>query len=503
MRFKKSIATLLLAFSAFLLPACELYTDGNGGNNDGNHGEHVDANNDGECDTCFITVAYTFDFYAVNDLHGKFDDGRNHPGVDELSTYLNNRKAKNENTVLLSSGDMWQGAAASNLTKGHIVTDWMNEMDFVSMTLGNHEYDWGESAIVSNAALAEFPILAINAYNTTTNQRVSYAKSSVTVEKNGVKIGIIGAIGDCLSSISGDMTKNLTFKTGSELANLVKAESTKLRQEGADFIVYSLHDGGEDGTDMGHYATELSSGGYVDLVFEGHSHSKYVSQDGYGVYHLQGGGDNKGISHAQVKINYVTGSTQVIRAEFISTSTYQNLADDPVVENLKDKYATQIAPAYEVLGQNASYRSGSSILETCAALYAKKGEETWGEDYDIVLGGGYMNTRAPYNLYAGQVLYGDLMDILPFDNQLVLCSIKGKDLKSNFINTSKSTYYIGYTSYGSSVKNSIVDSATYYIVTDTYSSTYAPNKLTEIERYPAGTYARDLLADYIRAGNYA
>ena len=33
-----------------------------------------------------------------------------------------------------------------------------------------------------------------------------------------------------------------------------------------------------------------------------------------------------------------------------------------------------------------------------------------------------------------------------------------------------------------------------------YSSTYAPNKLTEVARYTPGVYARDLLADYIEAG---
>ena len=35
---------------------------------------------------------------------------------------------------------------------------------------------------------------------------------------------------------------------------------------------------------------------------------------------------------------------------------------------------------------------------------------------------------------------------------------------------------------------------------DTYTSTYAPNNLTEIARYKEEVYARDLLADYIRGG---
>ena len=83
----------------------------------------------------------------MNDLHGKFADTDTQPGVDELSTYLRAATFSNENTILLSSGDMWQGSSESNLTKGLIMTEWMNSLGFVSMTLGNHEFDWGEDAI--------------------------------------------------------------------------------------------------------------------------------------------------------------------------------------------------------------------------------------------------------------------------------------------------------------------------------------------------------------------
>ena len=42
--------------------------------------------------------------------------------------------------------------------------------------------------------------------------------------------------------------------------------------------------------------------------------------------------------------------------------------------------------------------------------------------------------------------------------------------------------------------------ATYYIVADTYSAYYAPNKLTVVEKYGDGIFARDLLAEYIKQG---
>lgn len=451
---------------------------------------HQDRDDDGTCDVCDETVIVIIDFYAINDLHGKFVDTDDQPGVDELSTYLKNARQTDDHVVLLSSGDMWQGSAESNLTFGNIMTEWMNEMDFVSMTIGNHEFDWGEEKIVANRALAEFPFLAINIYDSTTNAREEYCQSSVMVECGDLQIGIIGAVGDVYSSISGEQTDGFYFKTGTELTALVKAESQKLRDAGADFIVFSVHD------DMDNYDEALSDG-YVDLVFEGHTHTSYTKTDSYGVYHIQGGGENSGISHAEATINTVTGSCTVT-GENIKSTVYSAAAEDPIVDELMEKYDALVGHAYETLGYNRTARSSSALQTICAQLYCEKGLELWGDEYNIVLGGGKLNVRSPYTLDAGNVTYADLLSLFPFDNQFVLCSIKGSHLKSRFINNSNYDVYLS--PYGQQIKNSISDSATYYIVVDSYNSSYAYNQLTEVARLDEYYFARDLLADYIRAG---
>ena len=470
---------------------------------------HTDEDNDGSCDDCGISVIITFDFYALNDLHGKFDDTDSQGGVDELSTYLANAYNTDDNVILLSSGDMWQGSFESNSTKGLIITDWMNELDFVSMTLGNHEYDWGEESIKANVALAEFPFLAINIYERDTNERVDYVQSSVLVERGGMKIGIIGAIGDCYSSISGDKVEEVYFKTGAALTELVKAESEKLRAEGADYIVYSIHGGFGSNSSAsmvqtsslrGYYDASLSRDGYVDLVFEGHTHRSYAFEDEYGVPHLQNGGDNSGISHVEVRLNYANGYDRVSVSEIIKPSRYANLEDHPIVDELLQKYADQVDAGKLVLGQNSRLRNSTELKGLVADLYYEAGIERWGDKYDIALGGGFISVRSPYDLAAGEVKYSDLNSLLPFDNQLVLCSISGRDLKNKFFETNNSNYYIAYGDYGASIRNNIDYNATYYIITDTYCSSYAYNNLTVVDYYDAGIYARDLIADYIRAG---
>lgn len=486
---------------------------GNGGNgeNDGNttypEHTHSDVNSDGKCDKCGESVKVELSFYAVNDLHGKLIDTDTQPGVDEFTTYIKNLYAdKEREEILLSSGDMWQGTVESSTNKGRFMTEWMNDVGFVSMTLGNHEYDWGSAVLKPNSEAAKFPFLAINVtYN---GRAVDYCRASTVVEKGGAKIGIIGAIGDCLSSISGDFTQGLKFATGSALTALVKAESKRLReQENCDFIVYSIHDGGTgfsssgiksvDNNDLKYYDTSLSNG-YVDLVFEGHSHQDYILQDEYGVYHMQGGGENKYVSCAEVSINIVTGKYKV-SPKLVSSSVYASskIEGDPVVGTLFKKYFPNSNPYTDVLGTNASRRDSYEVINQLAKLYFNKGVEKWGSQYKIVLGGGYLKLRTPYMIDSGNVTYADIFSVLPFDNEIVLGKIKGYKLKTQFLNNRNYTVF-------TTIKEAEVDdSSDYYIIIDSYTSTYSYNGITEVARLGGEVYPRDLLKEFVTSGGWA
>ena len=452
----------------------------------------------------------SFDIYAINDLHGRLADTDDQPGVDELSTYL---KRRTGNRILLSTGDMWQGTSESNLTKGFIMTEWMNRMDFTAMTLGGHEFDWGEEWLRQNNRLAQFPFLGINVYSRETDQRVDYCQSSTVVDIEGAQIGIIGAIGDCYYSISSEHTGDIYFKTGSDLTALVKAEAEKLRREGADFVIYTIHDGYDqntsdinamtvDGQKLKSYYDTALSDGYVDMVFEADSHYWYVLMDEHGVYHLQGGGNNDGMAHARVLIDKAKGTFDILTAELIPDSTYKYMEDDPVVEELLEKYAEQIAPAARILGMNPHYKGSDTLCQLVADLYCAKGVEKWGAQYDIVLGGGFISCRSPGYLNAGEVSYSQLQSLLPFDNQITLCSIRGADLVRKFLQTDHHAYYIKTTDYGESIRYSVDPDATYYVVTDSYSAYYSYNNMTVIDIYDANIFARDLVADHITGGGF-
>lgn len=465
----------------------------------------------------FNTDYVNLDFYAVNDMHGNVTDGNNSStglGISKTTSYLKKQLSYNENTIFLSSGDMWQGSSESNNTHGKIVTEWMNLLGFSSMTAGNHEFDWGLDRIVENKEIADFPFLGINVYDKNTDEQSEVFDSSVMVSKDGINVGIIGAIGDCYGSISSSRVSDLYFKVGDELTELVKQESQKLKDDGADIVVYSLHDGyvGSNYKTSSKNAPTVKakslesfydvslSDGYVDVVFEGHTHQNYVYKDEYGVYHVQASSNNRAIAHVDVDVNKKTGDVVVNTVETEDTSVIYESKDDET-EQLFEKYSDEIGQVYEVLGYNYKKRYSSEIEDICAMLYLEAGQKEWGEEYEIFLGGGFLRTRSPYNLNAGNVCYKDLQSLMPFDNDIVLCSVSGYYLNKQFVSTSNEDYHCSYSAYGKANKNKIDSSKTYYIVVDSYTSDYAPNHLTVIKRYATpNVYARDLLAEYVRQG---
>ena len=436
----------------------------------------------------------SLDIVAFNDLHGNTLDSDTGLGLSKTATLINSLTKDSPQKLFISQGDMWQGSAESNLTHGNLVTEWMNEQGFVSMTLGNHEFDWGQDDIIANKELANFPFLAINVYSTETNALVSYCQPSVIVDRGDAKIGIIGAIGDCYSSISSSQVKDIYFKVGDELTSLVKAEAKSLKEQGCDFIIYSIHD------DDSAYNLELSDG-YVDLVLEGHTHKNYARKDGKGVYHLQGGGYNKSLPYISIDIDTANDTYEIKKIKSVYTNEYSKLEEDTKTNELFAKYNSVIGTARMPIGYNSSRRDSTFLRNLVSSLYLEAGLEKWGEQYDIFLGGGYISCRSPYYLPSGDVSYADIYNLFPFDNDIQLCSVTGYYLLKQFINTDNENYFISYSNYGEGLVNNVNNNETYYIVTDSYCSDFGPNNLTIVDTYDINCYyARDLLKDYIVDG---
>ena len=304
--------------------------------------------------TVFDNTNVTLDFYGFNDRHGVIKDSEYGVGIAKTSTFLKNMTA-GQNSLLISSGDMWQGSVESNSNRGVLMTKWMKYMNFTSMTIGNHEFDWGTQYIKNISENYNLPVLGINIIDKTTGKRADYVSPSTVVNRGGAKIGIIGAVGDCYSSISYSQVMDVDFVLDEEygekpLTELITAEANRLRtEEGCDFIVYSFH-GDSIHTDKNgkidtYYNIDLSNNHVVDLVFEGHKHIQTSYMDGGGVWHFQSQAESneQTINHCTVALNTATDNYSLSfdidnDVYYLNGSSMQSLEEDEGALDLIDEY---------------------------------------------------------------------------------------------------------------------------------------------------------------------
>ena len=220
----------------------------------------------------------TLNIYSINDFHGSiFEDGSN-AGISKLGLYLSDL---DQNTsIILSAGDMFQGTAVSSMSRGKVVVDAMNYIGFDAMTIGNHEFDWGDTEISkfvdgqSDNGEVNFPLLGANIIDKRTNEIAAFAKPYAVFEKSGVKIGVIGIIGhDQEYDILASYVKNYSFED--ELEAIKKYSYILRTQEMCDIVIVSCH---TDTEMINQQLLNLSGDYQVDAILNGHTHQSYYGE---------------------------------------------------------------------------------------------------------------------------------------------------------------------------------------------------------------------------------
>jgi undecaprenyl pyrophosphate synthase len=138
-----------------------------------------------------VTILYTNDFHSAFDpipaywLPGEPKLG----GAAQLAALINQYRQRAETSFLFDSGDMFTGQL-SFLTRGEALMEMMISMHYDAMAIGNHEFDYGSANFTKQMSLVPFPVLGANIYYKGTNHR--YARPSTIIERNGVRLGVIG-----------------------------------------------------------------------------------------------------------------------------------------------------------------------------------------------------------------------------------------------------------------------------------------------------------------------
>lgn len=360
------------------------------------------------------------DLTAINDFHGIIE-GRNKEevGLSKLSSYLKERKL--EGSILINSGDMYQGSFMSSYKNGEIVSKTFKNIGFDSYTIGNHEFDWNISSIKENEKLIGSEFLGANIYDY--NSKTKYEGlgkdyNIVTLFEDSeieTKIGIIGVIGrDQISSITSTRTKDIYFIDPNPI---VKNLSNKLKEEeGCDIVVASFHDS------LSLYeAKDIAS--YVDAVFMGHTHQEEYFEVGE-VPFMQAESYGTMASEVKLILNKLTGEVTLDRKNtknvYLSSL---NLVNDPYTDELIKNLKEEIDPiANKVVANNSAYIDRYDMSRFYSKIAYDKAIEL-GESPDVVL---FNYSREP--LRKGSVTYSQLFETHPFKNELYIMSVSKEDL---------------------------------------------------------------------------
>jgi 5'-nucleotidase len=428
----------------------------------------------------------TLSIVATNDLHGGLlpRDGRG--GVEALGGYVANlraARAADGDVLLVDAGDMFQGTLESNLGEGAAVVAAYNALGYAAAAIGNHEFDFGvagpgvgpastsadpRGALKARAAEAMFPFLAANLIDAETGRAVEWpnVRRSVTVERAGVRVGIIGVMtANALSATIATTTGGLRV---APLAPAIASEAAALRRDGAAVVIVAAHAGGrclrfDDPRDLSscdlpdseiiRVVRELPKGS-VDVIASGHTHGG-VAHEVDGTVVMQAFSGGAAFSRADLSIDRAAGrvvAKRVFPPRDLCTRVYEGTTrcDEaaarkrPLVPAVyegrpvqpDDTVARVIAPAIEAVRDVRAEPLGVTLEEPIRRA-AVDGESPLGNLFtDAMLAAipgadvAINNTRGGLraDLPAGPLTYGRLYETFPFEDRLVTLTLTGAEL---------------------------------------------------------------------------
>ncbi|MCK9192134.1 MAG: 5'-nucleotidase C-terminal domain-containing protein [Sphaerochaetaceae bacterium] len=396
-----------------------------------------------------ITVLATTDVHS--DIWGfsyENDTETTNTGLARAYTYIKSVRAENPgNVVLVDNGDTIQGNILTddiyNKKDGpHPVIQTMNYMGYDSMTLGNHEYNFGIDLINRIIAQANFPILAANVQYV---DGTPLANAYTIIERNGTRIGIIGITNPNAPTWDGEKVAALKFESGADTARAVVDEI----KDKCDVLICVAHLGetaefdqdfeGDAGAKIAEECPEL------DVLMLGHFHSD-VQTEVNGVKILECKKNARTVARFDVSLNSsneVTGveTTLVDMADYAPSEEIRGLAvvaeahqatRDFIKGGVKDENGEVQSVALGVASEtfqpeNEMKGLPEGKLRDTAVIDLINKVELMNSDADVVTAALFKDTS---DLPKGDLNYGNIFDIYKFDNTLYTVEITGAELKN-------------------------------------------------------------------------
>ncbi len=369
-------------------------------------------------------------------------------GLPARATLIHRIKKENRAVLVLDAGDLNTGRPESNFFQARPDIEGYNAIGYDALVLGNHEFDQPREILLKQMSLARFPFLSANIR---TRQGKLFARPYIIKDFGTFKVGVFGLTTKSTEAVGHPAhIKDLIFEDEVEVAKKIVP---RLKKE-ADVIIALVHMGLFTSPKKGakRLASEVEG---IDLIVDGHSHTRmecpvFVEnrRSGRRVPIVQAwkwglvlgrvdmiieGGKVKTLSFKAIPVNLKRVEKGADGRKKLHP-VGDPIPEDPTLVRILRPYVEKVnASLSQVIGcaEGTYPQEGCRERETALGNLVADAMLWSTEDLDVDLAlqnGGGIRAGLP----RGPITKKTIHEILPFDNSVVVLTLKGSEVLSLF-----------------------------------------------------------------------
>ena len=384
---------------------------------------------------------------TTNDVHGRwFDESYDGQGAQKNSLLAVNwyvdsvrTAAGRDHVILIDAGDCLQGDNAPyyynyvDTAVPHLFPRLMTYMGYDAVCVGNHDIETGHPVydrVRRELEDAGIPFLGGNAIDRSSGK--PYFTDHVLLERDGVRILLIGYTNANIRAwLDETLWSGLDFEP---LVGLVQGEVDALRQElHPDAVIVATHTavGEGDGTILESEGLDLFQQlRGVDFLICSHDHRPYVAETD-SLCLIDSGSHARNLGHGTLTLELDAEGKVVskkLSAGLIPVKAEK--ADPAMREAFRKEFETvkafslrEVGTLTEELRTRDAY-VGESLYIDFIHLITLLSAKSYGADLSLAAPLTFNGTIEP-----GVLVYNDLFTIYPFENQLFVAEMTGREIK--------------------------------------------------------------------------
>ena len=382
---------------------------------------------------------YTFRLLTTNDVHGRYFDSlyvadETVNALTNIAWYADSIRTADgpDNVILLDAGDCLQGDNAAyyfnyiDTASTHIYARMTEYIGYDAVVVGNHDIETGHKVYDRMVRTMKVPFLAANAIRTDDGK--PYFQEYVTLKRHGLNITVIGFTNSNIKGwLSPELWEGMTFESLIPMAQ--ETVDRIVAKEKSDVVIVAVHagTGAGDGAVLESQGLDLfQSLRGVDFVVTAHDHRPVTYQnDSICLINAGSHCRNLGVGTVTLKVQNGEVVSRSLKAELLTVD--KKNVDVKMHEVFREDFEAVKAFTLKEVGQlrtdlrtRDAYSGMSDYLNLIHTL-------------SLGCTPAQISFAAPLTfngfIESGTLVYNDLFTIYPYENQLFVVRMSGKEIK--------------------------------------------------------------------------